>query len=100
MSLRLDLNNSVRCMFLSDWAIVTSTMSFMEVWIIENRLWWLRSRRQMTEHLIILVEQGIHGGNQAPNHIAKGLSFAFVGLCLLIIDTKPGNHALVQTAPL
>jgi hypothetical protein len=80
MSLRLDLDNSVCCMFLSDWTIVTSTMSFMEVWIIENRLWWLRSRRQMTEYLIILLEQGIHEGNQAPNHMAKGLPLAFVGL--------------------
>jgi len=99
MSLRLDLDNAVCCLFLADGTIVTSTMSFMEVWILENRLWWLRSRRQMTEHLIILLEQGIHEGNQAPNHMAKGLSFAFVGLCLLIIGTKPGNQALVQAGP-
>src|SRR5260370_40944308 len=99
MSLRLDQDKPVRSLLHSDWPIVAGTMSFMEFWIRENRLWWLRSRRQMTEHLIILLEQGIHEGNQAPNHMAKGLAFAFVGLCMLIIGTKPGNQALVQTGP-
>src|SRR5436305_8393887 len=59
MSLRLNPDNSVCGMFLSEWTIVTSTMTLMEIWIIKNRLWWFCSWRQMTEHLIISLEQSI-----------------------------------------
>ena len=53
MSLRLDLDNAVRGLFLADWAIVASTMLFMEFWIIEDRIWRLCSRREVTERLIM-----------------------------------------------
>ncbi len=54
----------------------------------------------MIEHFIILLEQGIDEGNQASDYMANGFSLAFVGLRSLIISTKPGHQALVQTGPL
>jgi hypothetical protein len=54
--LRLDQDNPVGSMLLSDWVIVAGTMPLMECWIIKDRFWRLRSRSQVTERLIILFE--------------------------------------------
>jgi hypothetical protein len=74
-------------------------MSFMEFWIREDRLWRLRSSGKVTEHLIILPEQGIHEANQAPDHMTNGLSLAFVGMKRLLREAgkvKNGTHTELE----
>src|SRR5882762_2052159 len=78
---------------------MTGTMFPVQLWIIEHRFRWLCSRGKMPERLIVLPEQGIDERDQASNHMAKSLSFSFVGLRSLVVGAKPRDKALVQAGP-
>jgi len=54
VSLWLNLLDPIFGVSLADWTIVTGTMPLMKFRVREYRVWWVCSKREMTEHFIVL----------------------------------------------
>jgi len=50
-------------------------MAFVDLWVIEDRLWRFGSRGKVTERFIVFFEQGVDQRDEPSCNMTKDLSF-------------------------